>query len=369
MKKILVTIDWFYPAFRAGGPITSMWNFIRMLDDDFEFYVLTSNKDYGNVTLAVETGRWLEIRKNLNVFYASGPFMALKELFAFEPDLLIINGVYSLVYSVLPLMKQGKKIVFPRGMLSPHSLSVKSAKKKLFLSLAKAFNFYGNTVFWTNSEQEYESVKNLFNVKELDLIPNFVSGDVVSIPVEKTPKELKLISIGRLSQVKNYGFAFKVLQHDFDGHIIWDIYGSAEEKSYLEELNALKRNLPSNIEVNFKGNISPFQIRPAIAKYHFLFSTTLGENFGHSIFDSFAASRPVIISDTTPWRGLQQKKTGWDLPLREKDFRAAIQAALDMDNKEFQIYCENSTKFAKEFLEQQTAFVRKTKDKLLKLIN
>ena len=45
-KKVLIFIDWFLPGINSGGPVRSYFNMISHLEDKFDFYVLTRNKDY-----------------------------------------------------------------------------------------------------------------------------------------------------------------------------------------------------------------------------------------------------------------------------------------------------------------------------------
>ena len=35
MKRILVMIDWFEPAYKAGGPIRTVSNMVKLLQDHF----------------------------------------------------------------------------------------------------------------------------------------------------------------------------------------------------------------------------------------------------------------------------------------------------------------------------------------------
>lgn len=49
----------------------------------------------------------------------------------------------------------------------------------------------------------------------------------------------------------------------------------------------------------------------------FLFPT-LGENYGHVIFEALAAGCPVIVSDQTPWQDLEKREVGWVIPLADQ---------------------------------------------------
>ena len=46
---------------------------------------------------------------------------------------------------------------------------------------------------------------------------------------------------------------------------------------------------------------------------------------GEAIVEALAAGCPVVISDRTPWRGLERRGVGWDVPL---DHPAAFHHAL-----------------------------------------
>lgn len=60
-----------------------------------------------------------------------------------------------------------------------------------------------------------------------------------------------------------------------------------------------------------------------IADYHLFVLLTAGENFGNSIFEALHAGTPVLISDKTPWRGLEAMQAGWDVDLSCPDLIAA----------------------------------------------
>jgi len=75
----------------------------------------------------------------------------------------------------------------------------------------------------------------------------------------------------------------------------------------------------------------------------------MGENFGHSIFESLAAGTPVIISSNTPWRDLQYLGIGWDLDLHNKrQFQEVIEACLQMSDKEYESVSRNAYFYVRE---------------------
>ena len=46
-KKIIVFIDWFLPAYKAGGPIQSISNLVNNLKNEMDIWIVTSNEDLG----------------------------------------------------------------------------------------------------------------------------------------------------------------------------------------------------------------------------------------------------------------------------------------------------------------------------------
>ena len=67
------------------------------------------------------------------------------------------------------------------------------------------------------------------------------------------------------------------------------------------------------------------------------FLPTHGENFGHSIVEALSAGKPIIISNSTPWRDLRMQNIGWDIPLEnEGQFRKVIEYSATMNNLQYQ---------------------------------
>ena len=44
--KILIFIDWYFPGYKAGGPVRSCFNMIAHLKLHYEFFVVTGNTEY-----------------------------------------------------------------------------------------------------------------------------------------------------------------------------------------------------------------------------------------------------------------------------------------------------------------------------------
>ena len=127
---IVICIDWFAPAYKAGGPVQSVANMIAQFENDnCQFKIFCSNKDVdGSIIVPGETDKWVTYSSNTQVWYRSEKpraNAALKnEMKKTTADILFVNGIYSLRFNLMPLffVPAEKKIVSVRGMLPPGDL-------------------------------------------------------------------------------------------------------------------------------------------------------------------------------------------------------------------------------------------------------
>ncbi len=85
----------------------------------------------------------------------------------------------------------------------------------------------------------------------------------------------------------------------------------------------------------------------------------MGENYGHAIFEALTTGLPVLISDQTPWRNLEQMKVGWDIPLQMKEkFVDAITQAAGWDQQQYTEWSESAYTYAKEYILKQGALAK-----------
>jgi glycosyltransferase involved in cell wall biosynthesis len=233
--------------------------------------------------------------------------------------------------------------------------------------LSKILGFYKNVCFWTASELEKNIISETFKNICVNLVPNFVSTETNFRFIQKHPGQLKLITVTRISPKKNLLFAAKMLNQKYKGEITWDIYGPIDDKAYHQKL--IETIEQTHINAKYRGELEPYKIRDKISEYHFYFLPTLGENFGHSIFDAFASSRPVIISNTTPWTNLKSRNLGWDCPLDPNCFVNAIQNAIDTDQKTFDLMCKSAAELARQIIENQQKQIQNIIQQFFKTLN
>jgi glycosyltransferase involved in cell wall biosynthesis len=281
---------------------------------------------------------------------------------------LYLNSLFSPVFTVAPLLLRtlravpsGPLVIAPRGELAPAALAIKPRKKKAYLVLARSLRLYDGAVWQASSAHEEADIRREFGpgvrvVVAPDLASpvsasteqeNGAAGRLGARPL-KRPGELSAAFLGRISPMKNLSGAIAALARA-RGDVRFHIYGPAEDEAYWGECQAAIAALPSNVVVRYHGALEPHRVPSALREHHVLFLPSLGENFGHAILEAMAAGCPVLISDRTPWRGLEAAGAGWDVPLSDPSALAArLQACIDMDEDTYAGYSAGARRLARE---------------------
>ncbi|MDQ6608215.1 MAG: hypothetical protein M3Y85_00115, partial [Bacteroidota bacterium] len=169
--KVLVFIDWFAPAYKAGGPIQSIINLVNQPLEGLEYKIICSNRDLDKHQLtSVPFDKWVRFNKQTEVWYNSNNkkiIEILKLSLRWSPDIFFINGIYSFYYNFLPLIYGGgiKKIVSVRGMLHSGALSQKRFKKRAYIVIWKFLGLHHTSTFHATTPEEKNFVQTAFDEK------------------------------------------------------------------------------------------------------------------------------------------------------------------------------------------------------------
>jgi glycosyltransferase involved in cell wall biosynthesis len=372
-KKILVFIDWFLPGYKAGGPVQSSANLIAHLKDYYDFSVVTRDTDYceTNPYSGITIDEWSRLPDGTRIYYISRNKLyrnTIKQIINTEEfDVLYLNGIYSLYFTLIPLyyMKRmmarrldvkssGKMIVVAvRGMLAESAIAVKKTKKKFFLLSASILNLFNTVIFHATNEDEATQVLKNFGKIKVRIAPNLPGKMKINpVPKQKKQGELRLINIARISPEKNFGYALDILTN-VKSNVVMDVYGPVYNEEYWKDCQKKISRLPSNVKVNYWGSIAADKIPEAFGLADFLFLPSRGENFGHVIFESLCMGCPVIISDRTPWKNLEQRSAGWDIPLTSpQTFASVIENCALINDEPYELLSDGAFSYAKTFVNQ-----------------
>lgn len=358
-KNILISIDWFLPGTDSGGPVRSCANFIAHLSQDFNFYVITRDTDYcaSYPYTSIKSNAWNTIENGAQVYYCSSDRVAnthLTKLFREKTfDTIYINGVYSWYFSILPLLvfkNHPRVIVASRGMLNPQAFSVKPLKKRVYLTLAKTLGLYNKVHFHATNTQEKEHVLHLLGKNtSVKVAPN-MPRELKAPFTERTKSSVpSFINLARISPEKG---TLKMLEAflRIKTPVTLDLYGPVYNQPYWDSCLSVIQKLPSWVKVTYKGIAKSQEVPELLKSYDFFIMLSEGENFGHAILEAFSAGVPVIISNKTPWSGLQEKNIGWDIGINNSTkVGQVVKKACQISSKEYKQMSKAANSFARDF--------------------
>ena len=324
--RILAVVEWYPPAYKAGGPVRSVHNLMQLLkaQTPHRLEVVCGNRDLGStdplrgISSDIPTDQnGIAVTYRSKVSYAWWKAKLRGTAETPPPDVIYLNSLFSVPFALQPLRAAkslGIRVVLaPRGMLGAGALAIKPAKKKLFLALARLLGLFRGVRWHASTPVESRDVLHVFpgaSVSVAANIPMMVTG-LAPLPSIET---LNWLVLGRIHPIKNIHFAIEALQKvDLAGkELTIELVGPAEDKPYLERLLSMAR---PGLKVVHTGALPPESLGEVWSRSHALLMPTSHENFGHAVVEAWAHGRPVLLSDQTPWRGLAERDLGWDLPL------------------------------------------------------
>jgi glycosyltransferase involved in cell wall biosynthesis len=323
----MIFTDYFFPGYKAGGILRSVYNMVNTIEE-IDFYIITRNRDLGASVPYNEVvpDRWLT-RGFFKVMYLSPNRNTIlvcdRILRSIKPDFLYVNSIFSIRYTLLPVVTCLARskitiIIAANGMLSPEAIALKHAKKILFLNLIRLLAIYKNVIWHATNDMEKNDIQRIFgDISHVKVAPCIVGLCDVKYQARcKKVAEVNLVFLSRITEIKNLLWAIQLLKK-VKVTVKFEIIGPAENQSYFDKCVLAMRGLPENVKIKFCGE-KPFNaVLKELTKHHFLFFPTLHENFGYVIVEAMQAGCPVIISQNTPFRNLEILNVGWDISFKD----------------------------------------------------
>lgn len=350
-KTILILTDYYTPGFKAGGPIRSIEGFVHAFAEDYNIKIITTDRDindkkpYENIT----PNNWQE-KGPAKIFYLKKNYAEyynlLRTIQKCSYDLVYINSFFSVKMSIFPivfralnLIPRTSLIIAPRGEFSPEAIKIRMLRKSFYIKIFENLKTK-NDIFWQASTI-YEKIDIIKVMKSLDKNRVFIAGNLskATNKISNTERleylndqnqKLRLVFLSRISVKKNLDFALRVLS-GIDLDVEFDVYGPIEDQPYWGKCLKIIEKMPKNVNVKYCGTVSPENVVSKLMQYDLFFFPTRGENYGHVIEEAIHAGLPILISDQTPWKDLEQKGIGCEKELSNmEDFIKYIKYFKDL---------------------------------------
>lgn len=341
--NILYPVLCYYPS-QAGGPANTLyWQNTELAKNGIGTITVSTNFGIDEDLNEIQNlGDSISYKNHLVEFTDKGISDIFKKSIKYLKKSQIIHFSSIFFPVTLPLLvisiSLGKIVVIsPRGELYDAALEIKPKSKYLWLMLIK--NLQKKIDFHATNEYEAGLIKKFFpKAKSVEVINNFIKIPVINaVPIEN-----KFIFLGRINPIKNIHILIKafylLIEKTEDTSINLVVVGSARlayEKKYFEELRFQVKELGLDDRVFFKGHLEGEEKEKELASAKALILPSKSENFGNVVLEALAQGTPVIASTGTPWKILDQEKSGFWIEPTTENILQAMQNILNLSEDEY----------------------------------
>ncbi len=327
MRKVLILMGRYLPGHKDGGPLRTIVNVTEALGDEYEFYIGCLDRDHGDKEAypGIKRNEWNQVGKAKVWYVAPGNFtneLILK--LADGTDVVYLCSFYDdYGYRALWLNRRKKikcpVVVASMGVFSEGALAQKTLKKKIFIEALKVAGIFKNIKWSVTSELEKKEVQKNVGIQARCVIAEDLPRNNVPGKSETSINKdiLKVVFLSRISSKKNLHGAIRCLEN-CRSRIDFTIYGPEEDENYWKKCREALLRLPDNITWKYKGDVPSQQVQEKFGDQDVFLFPTLGENYGHVIFEALSAGCIPVISDQTPWQIIAEEEAGYVLPLENE---------------------------------------------------
>ena len=250
------------------------------------------------------------------------PVIALDEALKDEWDVVHVHGLWDREIRVAArkAIAKGIPLVWsPHGMLAPWALKYRWWKKCLPWHLYLKRLLKGTSGFHVTSALEKDWIVQLGFRNRVDVIPlgtHLPSREIISAMrrEKQVRNERTLLFVGRIHPVKGLDNLIDAWAKVSPKGWRLRFVGGGNKEGYVAALEAKCRDLHVETSVDFAGEKYGEELQREYVEADCLILPSFTENFGGVVVDALGAGHPVIASDKTPWRELEENpfgKCGW----------------------------------------------------------
>lgn len=354
-RKILLLYPYYWPHYRAGGPVQSLYNLVHHFKEKAEFYMVSHDHDIDGSPSdeKVALKKWTRGPNGESIFFVrSISFILVYRIIRdIKPDVILINGIFN-IDTTLPGIMWGKYfgikiIISPRGMLQQWGLNRNKIVKKAFLSFLKLILSHREQWHATN-EQEEREIHKIFGLTQNVSIASNIPRAIAQNHYERASiaSPIKLVFLSLINPNKNLHLIIEAVSR-LENFFTLDIYGPVINESYWL---LCKEKIVDTKHILYKGPVPAWEVPNILTQYNYFVLPTQGENFGHAIFDALSCGVPVIISRHTPWKDLDMHRAGLYVEETVESIYQQLQAILELAPSTYTEYRENSLRYASTHL-------------------
>lgn len=360
MNTVLILTGRYLPGYKDGGPVRSILNLTEWMGKEYDIRIMCLDRDHGDTERypGIEVDNWSDVG-NAKVWYTEQFDARTIAQLSDEADIVYCCGPYSdYAIAAMRLKKNGRMkpplVIASMGSFSPDAFAIKGRKKQIFVKVMKLAGMFSKVIWSVTSEREEDELKAIVGEGARCVIAADLARSGRTEHIHRKEKDsLKIIFLSRIARKKNLIVVPEVLAGVSSKYkIAIDVYGIAEDETYLKECLEEFEKLPEHISWSYKGEIDSEGVPQIFAEYDAFIFPTLGENYGHVIAESLAAGCVPVISDRTPWLDFNDNDCGYVCSLEDiNTFVNAIEKLAGEDLDSYDEVTENCYRYIEKIKE------------------
>ena len=263
--RVLLFCRTYLPGYLAGGPVRTLANLVETLGDEFDFHIVTLDRDYGQSDPYpdIERGRFVPLGK------ARVRYMAPEEttdaaidaiIAETRPAILYLNSIMDRVFppKLLRSRKSGAgrgipTIMAVRGQLNPGAMAIRRPLKLAYLRWLKWRGWLDDMLWQATGAPEAAAIEQVIgrrflrrSSRGIAIAPNISHAAGSGAPdwqPRAAGEPLRLALLGRISPMKNIDFAIDAMAL-VERPVRLTLFGPIEDEAYWAECRTRMAALP-----------------------------------------------------------------------------------------------------------------------------
>lgn len=364
--RVLLLSPYFLPAEQGGGSVRAVHYLSQQLRRDVDFVIAARDRDlHGNSPFSEAEKDAARRATGLDLRYLQRGLagaLGLRRLLREGFDLVYLNSLMAPDLGLLALLwllgrRKPALLIAPRGELMPGALAQRPLAKRVYLALLRTSGLLARARFHATTRDEADAIVAALGPRPVHIAPDLpppMATAAAAVP-PRAPGPLRVLFLSRIDPVKNLGFALDVLARS-KIEIDFDIVGPVGSEAVWADCRQRMARLPPQVRAHYLGAVPHAEVAGLFASHDLLLLPTQGENHGYVVLEALSAGCPVLISDRTPWRGLQALGVGADLPLDDSaPFVRMLATQAALTDAERQAQRDRCRAYAQEFQSAGTA--------------
>jgi glycosyltransferase involved in cell wall biosynthesis len=266
--------------------------------------------------------------------YAPGLQRLMDDL---RPDIVHQHGIWQYSGIVSARLREARGvplIVSPHGMLAPRAMAHRASRKRLAWWLYQRRVLEAADVFHVTSDREHDDVRALGLRQPVAVVP-FGIDVPEACPVRTNSGPLTALFLSRIHPIKG----ILDLVHAW-GQVRpagWRlVIAGPDECGHTAEVAAAIKQLGLTESVSLRGACWDADRDRLMDASDLFVLPSHSENFGLIVAEACARGLPVITTQGTPWRSIQDNGCGWWVPVGVEGISYGLREACRLERAELE---------------------------------